>query len=736
MAAVYAASHRNGAQAAIKILHAHYARRADARTRFLREAYIANKVGKGAVGVIDDDVDDDGSPYLVMDLLHGEPIDMRLQRLGGKLPLAEVLWIATQTLLTLERAHEHGIIHRDLKPDNLFWTADQELKVLDFGVARLRDANTTETTRTGTVVGTPTFMAPEQAIGSTSEIDARSDIWSLGAIMFRALTGRHVHVGNQASALVAAATKRAPPILNVDTAIPPDVAKIVDTALQFEREGRFPTARAMREAIEKVEGTVVATKKARFTVPRVSRLMRAAQMAEIEAAAGPTKALPPRVVDPAAASAPAAAPSAPAAAPSAPAAAPSAPASTGAAEDADRGLATGMSDDDSVALHALLGLIEEAVLARAEHGPAHPKTIRKVDGAFRRASAALADAHIGLFWNVVPEGFVARGQLVWMAKPPLPPTPARMYEGGVRMLGLLPGLTKAELEEVVRLMGGDLAPFSDFATFLHEGQHPHLVHRIDPTPPGAKEHESVSVEPSSGKGVAAMLGALRASDGGALRVTLLSRLERWGEGYESEIGEALETTGVELAMGLLRVLHVIDNAAARGAIERAAKSPHPIVRIVALTYLEAGDKLRSELRAALEAPDPAARLELLVGIEKYKVMSAGPVLALRIRAPTFDALPVDERRQALSTLGTLMPSRAEAIAIELLGDQRLLENEDHEASREAAAQLLGTLGESREARDALETATKKRWRGSDRIRTAATVALASFDARAKALAAR
>jgi eukaryotic-like serine/threonine-protein kinase len=204
MAAVYAASHRNGATAAIKILHAHYARRPDARTRFLREAYIANKVGKGAVGVIDDDVDDDGSPYLVMDLLHGEPIDVRVQRLGGKLPLGEVLWIAAQTLGTLERAHEHGIIHRDLKPDNLFLTTDQVLKVLDFGVARLRDTTTTETTRTGTVVGTPTFMAPEQAIGSVSEIDARSDIFSLGAIMFRLLTGRHVHVASQANALVAA----------------------------------------------------------------------------------------------------------------------------------------------------------------------------------------------------------------------------------------------------------------------------------------------------------------------------------------------------------------------------------------------------------------------------------------------------------------------------------------------------------------------------------------------------
>jgi acyl-CoA reductase-like NAD-dependent aldehyde dehydrogenase len=160
------------------------------------------------------------------------------------------------------------------------------------------------------------------------------------------------------------------------------------------------------------------------------------------------------------------------------------------------------------------------------------------------------------------------------------------------------------------------------------------------------------------------------------------------------------------------------------------------VRVVALAYLDAGDRLRTELRAALEATDPRARFDVLVGVEKYKVMAAGPALALRIRAATFDALPVEERKQALSTLGALMPSRAEAIASELLADQRLLAQEDHEATREAAAELLGKIGESKETREALESATKKRWRGSDRIRSAATVALASFDARSKSLAPR
>jgi serine/threonine protein kinase len=679
MAAVYSASHRNGAHAAIKILHAQFARRADARTRFLREAYIANKAGKGAVAVLDDDVDDAGAPYLVMDLLRGEPVDVRAKRLGGKLPLQEVLWIATQVLATLEHAHEHGIVHRDLKPDNLFWTTDQVLKVLDFGVARLRDANTTETTRTGVVVGTPMFMAPEQALGSTSEIDARTDLWSLGAIMFRLLTGRHVHPSAQVNALVIAATKRAPSIASVDETVPAKVAVVVDTALQFEREKRYDSAHDMRVAIEAATGPEP-PRKSLMAMPR----------------AEPTDGPPP----------------------------PSRPP----ADDADRGLATGMSHDDSIALHDLLRLIGDAVLARKEHGPGHTTTIRKVDMAFRTAVRSLTDAHIGLFWNVLPEGFVAGGQLVWMAKPPLPSTPEQMYDDGVRVLGLLPGIAKAEFEEVVRMIGGDLAPFSDYATFLHASPLGHVVHRIDPTKPGMPEHESLSLEPSSGANVGAMLGALGESEDAALRVTLLGRLERWGEGHEAEIRGVLATAGIELAVGLLRVLHVLETDQAREAIETATASAHAFVRIVALSYLEAGDRLQTELRAVLRAEDPRVRLDALVSIERYRVVPAGPALAQHIRADTFDALPLEERRQAFSALGALTPLRAEAIAIELL---RKASTPEHESTREVAAELLGSIAEGPDAREALEAVAEAAAGTSNQVRDAAASAIISFDTRAK-----
>ncbi len=686
MATVYAATHRNGATAAIKILHPEFARRVEARARFLREAYIANKAGKGAVAVLDDDVDDDGSPYLVMELLRGEPVDLRAKREGGRLPVDQVLWIACQTLATLETAHAAGIVHRDLKPENLFWTADDRIKVLDFGIARLRDATNTEATRTGMIMGTPSFMAPEQAVGSMSEIDPRTDIWSVGAIMFNLLTGHDVHEGG-GNPVVTAATRHARSITSVDPDLPAPVARIVDRALAFKRNGRYPTARAMREDIEALEtGEEPVIPSVRIPPARV-----------------PSIEQPPPSTPPAASS--------------------------------RRGFATQMSVVDAAALREWLGLVEAALLARREHGAASPKSIRTCDAAYRHAWNALSTAHIGLFWNVRPDGFYARrDELLWQSRAPLPPTPQRMHESGLRMLGVLPGLTKDEFEVILRALGGDIAPFADYATLLQSSGFEHVVYRIDPRKPDTPAQSSSTLDSPSSGGVtvAAMLRELTESPDPAVRAAILSRLERRADGHEAEIARAATNAAPPLAMGLLRVLGTLDSDAAREAMLAATKSPHSIVRIDALSRLEAGgERIRGEVRLALEDADPRARVEILAAIEAYKIKAAGPALALRVRSRAFDALPLDERRLALGTLGALMPSRAEAIAIELLQDQRLISSDAHEATRELAAELLGRIGTSREAREALALAAKERWRTSSRVRAACTNAVVTFEARAK-----
>ena len=250
MAAVYAATHRNGKRVAIKILHVEFAVDENARQRFLREGYAANQVGhRGAVAADDDGLTEDGVAFLVMELLEGETLEERSVRLGGKLEAREVLALMEQALTTLQAAHEKGVVHRDLKPENLFLTRDGVLKVLDFGIARM-EATSGSPSQTRGVMGTPSFMAPEQARGRWQDVDARSDLWAIGATMFTLLSGRFVHQADTANeALVLAVTEHAPTIGSVVVGIPAALAEIVDRSLAYEREARFQTAQEFREAV-------------------------------------------------------------------------------------------------------------------------------------------------------------------------------------------------------------------------------------------------------------------------------------------------------------------------------------------------------------------------------------------------------------------------------------------------------------------------------------------------------
>src|SRR5450432_3710748 len=145
MAVVYAATHRNKKRAAIKMLHPELSMDATIRERFLREGYVANSVGqRGAVSVDDDDVSEDGLAYLVMELLDGETIEQRWERKGRLLSPHEALSVMDQLLDTLAAAHARGIVHRDLKPENMFLTRDGAVKVLDFGIARVREMTRSE----------------------------------------------------------------------------------------------------------------------------------------------------------------------------------------------------------------------------------------------------------------------------------------------------------------------------------------------------------------------------------------------------------------------------------------------------------------------------------------------------------------------------------------------------------------------------------------------------------------
>ncbi len=310
MAAVYAARHRNGARAAVKVLHPELARHAEVCERFRREGYAANRVEHpGVVKVLDDDVivdgPDAGTAYLVMELLQGQSLQERLER-GPPIGEREFLVLAASVLDVLEVAHARGVVHRDLKPENLFLLRDPDagdrtpgapartsaarndgprVKVLDFGLARLQEGQAI--TSYGLALGTPSFMSPEQAAGRTDEIDGRTDLFALAATGFRLRTGRRIHDGVNAIELVGKmANVPAPPIRSVAPGVSEVFARVIDRGLQFRREDRHETAAAMRAdvlaAIANLDAGVSITQLA-FPVSPLARVEAPAAEPTIEA---------------------------------------------------------------------------------------------------------------------------------------------------------------------------------------------------------------------------------------------------------------------------------------------------------------------------------------------------------------------------------------------------------------------------------------------------------------------
>jgi serine/threonine-protein kinase len=269
MAVVYAVTHRNRKRFALKMLRQEVSQQPSVRERFLREGYVANTVDHpGAVAVLDDDIDEDGTAYLVMELLDGRSVDALADQAGGRLPVAPVVSIALQLLDVLVAAHARGVVHRDIKPANLFLTVDGQVKVLDFGIARIREvAGVAQTTHTGGLFGTPAFMSPEQAAGRMREIDEQTDVWAVGATMFTLLTGRLVHHADNTHALLLAAATTDPPALrSMAPHVPADVCAVVDRALARSKVARWPSAGAMRAALAATQRAASAGRMKRASV--------------------------------------------------------------------------------------------------------------------------------------------------------------------------------------------------------------------------------------------------------------------------------------------------------------------------------------------------------------------------------------------------------------------------------------------------------------------------------------
>lgn len=523
MAAVYAASHRNGQRAALKILHTDFAREKTICERFLREAYVSNKVNHGAtVQVLDDDMTEQGEPFLIMELLEGETVRDAWKKSGRTMPAGRVLQICERVLDCLASCHAIKVIHRDLKPANIFILKEDEIRVLDFGVAQMRDA-TSERTATGTALGTPAYMSPEQAMGLVDQLDGRADLFSVGAMMHALITGHRINNGRtEQEALVMAATKPVPSVARLAPQLPIELIKVIDKSLAWDRRNRYQDAREMQKALlELMPGQgvlplsgrppprpqdvvappapeLLAQLQAQGHAPAAAPPPAPAQSQQGLSYVGPPPAGPQHkasvagmsasaVGGPMSIPAPNVSPMAMtgqmpqqqqpafdpllggfAPPPLAPAAAPAAPASVEILE----------SDPRVQALRDLMKHFDRLFPSVRQLGWSHPATERTLRLAYDAFADALKQQPTLVEWTLRPYSFMTLGHTVWEPGPPFDAIPYNLFACGVRVLRVEAGITLDEMRELFALClldpGRDLPPEDDLAAALWEKGMPHV----------------------------------------------------------------------------------------------------------------------------------------------------------------------------------------------------------------------------------------------------------------------
>ena len=261
MGVVYEAVHETlGRHAAIKVLHPEFSQNAQIRARFFNEARAVNMVQHpGLVSIYEFGESPDGSTYLIMEFLAGDSLRKRIKQHGGPMPVAQVLRLSRQMASALAAAHQKKIVHRDLKPDNVMLVADSDVvggeraKLLDFGIAKVaedpKNPGIGVKTRTGMMMGTPAYMAPEQCRGA-GEVDERADVYSLGVMFYEMLTGRPPFTDSAPGELIARHLfEQPPPIQSLAPSVPAEVATLVHRMLA-KRPDERPS---MPEIVQQLE---------------------------------------------------------------------------------------------------------------------------------------------------------------------------------------------------------------------------------------------------------------------------------------------------------------------------------------------------------------------------------------------------------------------------------------------------------------------------------------------------
>lgn len=261
---------------ALKVLRQMLTANPLASQRIVREAQATAALKHDYIVTIYQVGEDRGVPFIAMELLDGEPLDKRLER-AEKVPLVELLRIGREVAEGLQAAHEHGLIHRDIKPANIWLEGKKaRVKLLDFGLAR-DVADESHLTRDGAIIGTPAYMAPEQA--SAQPVDARGDLFSLGCVLYRLATGKLPFEGKDAiTTLIAVRTETPPPPRRIDPAVPEPLSALIMRLLTKDPAERPASARAVADALTEIERgldspvTVASPQAARVAKPRRRRV--------------------------------------------------------------------------------------------------------------------------------------------------------------------------------------------------------------------------------------------------------------------------------------------------------------------------------------------------------------------------------------------------------------------------------------------------------------------------------
>ena len=258
MGVVYEASHlRLPRRFAVKVLYAHVARDPEVNARFRREAMVTSEIGNShIIEIVDFNQTPEGTLYIVMELLRGEDLESLLRR-EGPLPVERAVQIARQVASALKAAHERGVIHRDLKPSNVFLCANDEqkdfVKVLDFGISKVQGSSTVVTQDMATI-GTPAYMAPEQADGKSAEADARSDIYALGTMLYEMLGGRPPFAGESILAMLyKVVNEEPPPLSSLRPGLPEPLVGAIHQAINKKPEERFATMTVLADVLDRAQ---------------------------------------------------------------------------------------------------------------------------------------------------------------------------------------------------------------------------------------------------------------------------------------------------------------------------------------------------------------------------------------------------------------------------------------------------------------------------------------------------